>query len=63
MMYLEGLKVQQTKVDVITHVPHPMDVSQVQGFMGLTNKYQWFMNIFNIIANPFTKLLKVDQAW
>jgi hypothetical protein len=40
-----------------------MDVSQVQGFMGLANKYQWFMNIFNIIANPFTKLLKVDQAW
>ncbi len=40
MMYLGGLKVQQTKVDVIAHIPHPMDVSQVQGFMGLANNYQ-----------------------
>jgi hypothetical protein len=40
-----------------------MDVSQVQGFMGLVNNYQWFMKGFNIIANPFTKLSKVDQAW
>jgi hypothetical protein len=37
MMYLGGLKVQQTKVNVITHVPHPMDVNRVQGFMGLAN--------------------------
>lgn len=63
MMYLGGLKVQQTKVYVITHIPHPMDVSQVQSFMGLANNYQWFMKGFNVIANPFTKLLKVDQVW
>jgi hypothetical protein len=40
-----------------------MDVSQVQGFMGLANNHQWFMKGFNIIANLLTKLSKVDQTW
>jgi hypothetical protein len=39
MIYIGRPRVQQTKVDVITCIPHSIDVSKVRAFMGLTNHY------------------------
>ncbi len=63
VIYPSGLGVQQVKVEAITHVSHPMDVSRVRTFMGLANYYHMYVKGFSVMAKPLNMLLKLDQEW
>jgi len=63
VIYLGGLGVQQTKVEAIARIPHPMDVSRVRTFMGLANYYRMYVKGFSAMAKPLNMLLKLDQEW
>ncbi len=63
VIYPGGLGVQQAKVEAITHISHPMDVSRVRAFMGLTNYYHRYVKGFSVMAKPLNMLLKLDQEW
>jgi len=62
VIYLGGLGVQQAKVEAIAHIPHPMDVSKVRAFMGLTNYYHRYVKGFRVMAKSLN-MLKLDQEW
>jgi len=55
-----GLGVQQAKVEVIAHIPRPMDVNRVRAFMGLANYYRKYVKGFSAMAKPLNMLLKLD---
>jgi len=63
VIYPSGLGVQQAKVEAITHIPRPMDVSRVCIFMGLVNYYRRYVRGFNAMAKPLNMLLKLDKEW
>jgi hypothetical protein len=44
--------VQRAKVEAISQVPQPMDVSQLQAFLGLCNYYWRFVKGFISVAKP-----------
>jgi hypothetical protein len=50
-------------VEVIAHIPHPMDVNRVHAFMGLANYYRRYVKGFIMMAKPLNMLLKLDQEW
>jgi hypothetical protein len=62
VIYLGGLGVQQTKVEAITRIPCPTDVSRVCAFMGLVNYYHKYVKGFSVMAKPLN-MLKLDQEW
>jgi hypothetical protein len=63
VIYPGGLGVQQVKVEIITRIPRPTDVSKVGAFMGLTNYYCRYVKGFSAMAKPLNMLLKLDQEW
>jgi hypothetical protein len=53
-----GVSVDPDKVnDVLDWMP-PMNVSEIQSFLGLASYYRRFINDFSMIATPMTKLLE-----
>jgi hypothetical protein len=62
VIYLGGLGVQQAKVEAIARIPHPVDVSRVRAFMGLTNYYHKYVKGFSAMVKPLN-MLKLDQEW
>jgi hypothetical protein len=63
VIYLGGLGVQQIKVEAITCIQRPMDVSRVCAFMGLVKYYHKYVKGFNVMVKPLNMLLKLDQEW
>jgi hypothetical protein len=63
VIYPGGLGVQQAKVEAITRIPHPTNVSRVRAFMGLVNYYYMYVKGFSLMAKPLNMLLKLDQEW
>jgi len=63
VIYLGGLGVQQAKVEAITCILRPTDVSGVHAFMGLANYYRMYVKGFIAMAKPLNMLLKLDQEW
>eukprot|EP00884_Botryococcus_braunii_P012926 jgi/Botrbrau1/21634/Bobra.43_1s0036.1 len=51
------------KVAAIRDWPTPLNVSQLRGFLGLTQYYDTFMDRFADVAYPLTELLKKDVPW
>jgi hypothetical protein len=41
----------------------PMNVSEIQSFLGLAGYYQWFIKDFSKIAKPMMKLLEKNKAF
>jgi hypothetical protein len=60
MIYLDGLGVRKAKVEAISQVSQPIDVSWLQAFLGLYNYYQRFVKGFNNRAKPLTRLTHID---
>jgi hypothetical protein len=58
-----GIMVDPRKVVAIQDWPTPLNVSQLRGFLGLTQYYDTFMNRFADVAYPLTELLKKDVPW
>eukprot|EP00884_Botryococcus_braunii_P000310 jgi/Botrbrau1/1027/Bobra.0076s0001.1 len=59
----DGIKVDPRKVAAIQDWPTPCNVSQLRGFLGLTQYYDTFIDHFADVAYPMTELLKKDVPW
>jgi hypothetical protein len=58
-----GVEVQEAKVEAISQVPAPKDVSALRAFLGLTNYYRRFVPNYSRIARPLTLLTRLDEPW
>jgi hypothetical protein len=63
MIYLGGLGMVASKVEVVMSIPRPRDVSRLRAFLGLCNYYHKFVKTFSTIATPLTMLTRNDQPW
>jgi hypothetical protein len=54
MIYPSGLEVQKDKVEIISKVSQPTNVSWLGAFLGLCNYYRRFVKGFSSIAKPLT---------
>jgi hypothetical protein len=63
IIYPGGLGVVASKVEVVTSIPRPRDVSRLRAFLGLCNYYRKFVKTFSAIAKPLTNLTRSDQPW
>jgi hypothetical protein len=59
----QGIMVDPRKVAAIRDWPTPLNVSQLRGFLGLTQYYDTFIDHFADAAFPLTELLKKDVPW
>ena len=58
----EGIEVNKAKVDMIDKLP-PIFVKGVRSFLRHVDFYRWFINIFQKITKPLTKLLLKDMPF
>jgi hypothetical protein len=63
MIYLEGLGMVASKVEVVMSIPRPRDISRLRAFLGLCNYYKKFVKTFSAIAKPLTMLTRSNQPW
>nr|GEY87361.1 reverse transcriptase domain-containing protein [Tanacetum cinerariifolium] len=59
----QGIKVDKSKVDVITKLPHPTTVTGIRSFLGHASFYRRFIKDFLKIARPMTRLLEKDTPF
>nr|GEU75514.1 reverse transcriptase domain-containing protein [Tanacetum cinerariifolium] len=59
----EGIKVDKSKVDVITKLPHPTTIKGIRSFLGHASFYRRFIKDFSKIARPMTCLLEKDTPF
>ena len=57
-MYVEGIRVDPTKIEAIVNWKPPRNVTEVGSFFGVVGYYRRFVKGFSIIASPLTKLLR-----
>ena len=55
-----GIKVDPTKIEVITNLPPPQPQKDVRSFLGHAGYYRRFIENFTKIATPLFKLLTKD---
>ncbi|KAL0185437.1 hypothetical protein M9458_021134, partial [Cirrhinus mrigala] len=55
---LEGVQMDQGKVDVIQNWPQPTTVKEMQGFLEFANFYSHFIANFSQVSTPLTSLLR-----
>ncbi|RDX75984.1 Retrovirus-related Pol polyprotein from transposon 17.6, partial [Mucuna pruriens] len=56
----KGIKVDKSKIDIITSLPNPTFVREVHSFLGHVGFYRRFIKNFSKIALPFSNLLQKD---
>ncbi|XP_071740346.1 uncharacterized protein [Rutidosis leptorrhynchoides] len=61
--YLQGIEVDQAKLEVISKLPEPSNVKAIRSFLGHTGFYRRFIKDFSKIARPMTKLLEKDTPF
>lgn len=59
----EGLKIPTEKVNAILDWLEPMNMKEVQGFLGITRYVRRFLEGYLKIAAPLTKLLRDDEPF
>jgi hypothetical protein len=65
MVSADGLGPQQAKIDAISSIAVPGDVSTLRSFLGLANYYRKFVRNFSTLAKPLNSLLQknVSYVW
>nr|GEV34701.1 retrovirus-related Pol polyprotein from transposon 17.6 [Tanacetum cinerariifolium] len=58
-----GLKVNKSKIEVISKLPPPTNIKGIRSFLGHGGFYQRFVKDFLKIARPLTKLLEKDTPF
>jgi hypothetical protein len=56
----KGIKVEKTKVDLISNLPPPWIVQEIRSFFGHAGFYRRFIKDFSKIARPLWNLLAKD---
>ena len=59
-MSKHGLEVDKAKIKVIKHLPLPINLKQLRGFLGHAGFYRRFIHDFAKISKPLTNLLSKD---
>ena len=59
----QGIHADPEKIASIIDYPVPCDVKKAHSFLGLISWYRQFVEDLATIAEPITRLLKVDQRW
>ena len=57
IVFVEGIRVDPTKIEVVVNWKLPQSVTEVRTFLGLARYYRRFVKRFSIIASALTKLL------
>jgi hypothetical protein len=60
---INGIRMDPSKVFVVVDWPTPMNVKDVQSFLGFANFYRRFIKDFAKKAAPLTKLTKKDTPF
>jgi len=60
MVSRDGVKVHDSKIQVVTQWPIPSSISQLRAFLGLVSYYRKFIRHFAVVATPLTDLLMKD---
>ncbi|RDY09843.1 Retrovirus-related Pol polyprotein, partial [Mucuna pruriens] len=58
----KGIKVDKSKIDIITSLPNPNLMREVHSFLGHARFYRRFIKNFSKIALPLSKLLQKDPC-
>ena len=58
-----GIEVDKAKIDVIEHLPPPVNVKGIRSFLGHAGFYRCFIKDFSQIARPLTNLLAKDAPF
>ena len=58
-----GIEVDKAKIDVIEHLPPPVNVKGVRRFLGHAGFYRRFIKDFSQITRPLTNLLAKDAPF
>ena len=59
----DGIRMDNSKVKVITNWPTPTTVCGVRSFLGLANFYRHFIKDYAMLAKPLTDLTQKDKAF
>jgi hypothetical protein len=59
----DGIKMDDTKVQVIRDWPSPQNVRDIQSFLGFANFYRRFIHNYSEIVVPLTRLTRKTAAW
>lgn len=59
----DGMKANPKKIEVIKNYPRPMNVRQIQSFLGLCSYFRRYVRDFSKISRPMTFLLKKEQPF
>nr|GEY24412.1 reverse transcriptase domain-containing protein [Tanacetum cinerariifolium] len=59
----DGIKVDKAKVYVITKLPYPTTVKDIQSFLGHAGFYRRFIQDFSKIARPMNRVLEKDTPF
>jgi hypothetical protein len=57
------ITIKQDNLNKLLAMKKPLNVKDLQSFMGLANYYRKFIQGFNYIIAPLLPLLKKNQAW
>ena len=58
-----GVRMDPKKVETIKNWETPLNVKDVQSFLGFVNFYRRFIPRFSAIASPLTALIKKDKLF
>ncbi|XP_045778737.1 uncharacterized protein K02A2.6-like isoform X1 [Maniola jurtina] len=59
----EGIKTDPDKIEAITKIPRPSNVTELRSFLGLVNFYAKFVRNMSARLVPLYELLKRDTKW
>lgn len=63
VVFVEGIRVNLKKIEVILDWKQPRNVTKLQSFLGLTGYYWRFVEGFSLITAPLTKFLHKNTSF